>query len=64
MRYLTPLFTRTAILLYVSLSFNAAMYYGLLINRANLQVSVCDKVEKAMAEYNENHELENVLIKE
>ncbi len=60
---ITALSTRTAILLYVSLALNAAMYQGYLINKAKLQVTVCTAIEDAVATYQEDMALPNAIDK-
>jgi hypothetical protein len=53
---LNILFTRTAILLYISLLTNIAMYNGVFVAKDKLTLTVCSVVNKAVAQYNADNE--------
>lgn len=48
--------------LVASIALNVVQYNGSLVNKQNLQVMVSAEIQQAVAEYRENHEIENAVI--
>jgi hypothetical protein len=55
MSFLNVLFTRTAILLYISLAANVALYNGLLVDKEKLKVTVSPEIVTAYQQYKEDN---------
>lgn len=62
MNILSFLFTRTAILLYVSMIGNFALYNGYLIDKTKLQVTVCTAISQAVIDSQEDAALTNAIV--
>jgi hypothetical protein len=58
---LSFLFTRTAILLYVSLVGNFSLYNGYLIDKSKLHITVCTAISQAVVESQEDYALTNAI---